>query len=148
MTEHPRAVRVGLRVDDRNPGHVHVSVFAGRNPGARGHAGKVTFRSDEWDEIMARYGSGPFVLFVADLIGQALPDAVVDVTDDPPGLSHYDYEAGRRLAGEGFYALLSAAMRRADSANADRLRAAFPGVWSDLQARYDSPGGYLPGDQG
>ena len=39
-----------------------------------------------------------------------------------------------------------AAMRKADSTNAAILRAAFPDVWADLQARYEAPGGVLDTD--
>lgn len=45
-----------------------------------------------------------------------------------------------------FYGLLMAAMRRADSTNAAKLRRAFPEVWDDLQARYEAPAGILPSD--
>jgi len=44
-------VSVGFRVDDENPGHVRVSIFAGTNFGARGHAGVLTFRAEEWPVI-------------------------------------------------------------------------------------------------
>lgn len=44
---------VGLRVDSRTGGHVQVSVFVGRNPGARGRAGVITLARDEWGEIAA-----------------------------------------------------------------------------------------------
>lgn len=47
-----------------------------------------------------------------------------------------------------FYALIMAAMRQADTANAERLRHMFPVVWDELQARYHAPGGLLPGDDG
>ena len=43
-----------------------------------------------------------------------------------------------------FYALIMAAMRKADSDNERLLRDAFPRVWDELQARYDAPGGVLP----
>lgn len=58
------------------------------------------------------------------------------------------YEASRKLAVDDhpFYALIMAAMRKADTLNADRLRRAFPEVWDELQARYDAPGGRLEGD--
>lgn len=60
----------------------------------------------------------------------------------------HEYEVGRQLALDGppFYALVQAAMRRADSENAAKLRAAWPEVWSELRARYDAPGGLLPGE--
>lgn len=70
-------------------------------------------------------------------------------------MSRYDYELSGRLAAgvavpaqpPPFYALLMAAMRRADSVNAMMLRNAFPDVWTELQARYDAPGGKLASDQ-
>lgn len=46
-----------------------------------------------------------------------------------------------------FYGLSMAAMRKADDANARKLRAAWPDVWAELQARYNAPGGYLPGER-
>jgi len=61
-------------------------------------------------------------------------------------LSHYDYERSLALRREPFYGLLMAAMRGADSNNADKLRAAWPRVWDELQDRYDAPGGLLESD--
>jgi hypothetical protein len=37
-------------------------------------------------------------------------------------------------------------MMRADSINVMRLRAAWPDVWDELQARYDAPGAVLDSD--
>lgn len=45
-------VTVGIRVDDRNVAHTRVSVFVGRNEDARGHAGHLVLRTDEWDDLM------------------------------------------------------------------------------------------------
>lgn len=45
-----------------------------------------------------------------------------------------------------FYALVMAAMRKADSTNLPRLIAAFPDVWADLYARYHAPLGLLETD--
>lgn len=45
-----------------------------------------------------------------------------------------------------FYALVIAAMMRADTMNAAKLRAAFPDLWEETQARYDAPGGVLDGE--
>ncbi len=63
-------------------------------------------------------------------------------------MSLYDYEVSRELEAHDlpFYALIMAAMRRADTDNLDLLRAAFPEVWAELSARYHAPGGMLPGD--
>lgn len=61
-------------------------------------------------------------------------------------MSLYDYTAAREIVGldKPFCAVVMAAMRQADTTNAAKLRAAFPEVWDELQARYDAPGGYLP----
>ena len=63
-------------------------------------------------------------------------------------MSLYDYQASKVISGQGhpFYALVMAAMREADTDNAAKLRAAWPDVWAELQARYNAPGGVLPGD--
>ena len=65
-------------------------------------------------------------------------------------MSHYDYEASKQIAKADppFYALVMAAMRKADSKNSARLKAAFPGTYDELQARYNAPGGHLPSDSG
>lgn len=44
-------VTAALRLDSVNPGHVIMSVFIGRNIGARGHSGTLTLRTDEWHEL-------------------------------------------------------------------------------------------------
>ena len=61
-------------------------------------------------------------------------------------MSHFDYVRSLELelADEPFYALIMAAMRRADSDNLTRLQEAFPGVWRELETRYNSPDGTLP----
>ena len=63
-------------------------------------------------------------------------------------LNLYDYEVSRNISAESppFYALIAAAMRQADSINIEKLRAAFPGVYADLVARYNAPGGKIEGD--
>jgi hypothetical protein len=62
----PRPVSCAVRVISRNAGHVHVAVWAGRNEGARGNAGTLTFRTDEWFELVDAAGgidsSGRLVL--------------------------------------------------------------------------------------
>lgn len=47
------ATTVMFREVDRNPGHVRITVWIGRNHGARGNAGTLTLRTDEWDELIA-----------------------------------------------------------------------------------------------
>ena len=63
-------------------------------------------------------------------------------------MSLYDYEISRGAAMRDlpFYALIQAAMRKADTRNAALLREAFPDTWDELQARYNAPGGLLVGD--
>ena len=63
-------------------------------------------------------------------------------------MSLHDYTESRRLEADDapFYGLIMAAMRRADTMNAHKLREAFPEVWEELQARYDAPAGILVGE--
>jgi hypothetical protein len=65
-------------------------------------------------------------------------------------MSLYDYEVSQQLSAEyhSFYALIMAAMRQADSDNAEALRSAFPDTWRELQARYNAHGGVLNSDTG
>lgn len=60
-------------------------------------------------------------------------------------MSLYDYQRSKVLAAhdEPFYALIMAAMRKADDANAKLLSAAWPGVWNELWRRYGAPGGRI-----
>ena len=62
----------------------------------------------------------------------------------------YDYEQSKALAQADvpFYALIMAAMRGADSLNAAKLKACWPDVWDEFEARYWAPGGQLAGDGG
>ncbi len=64
------------------------------------------------------------------------------------GRHYYDYIHSQHIAVHdwSFYALLMAAMRVADSTNADKLMQAFPSVHAELVARYNAPGGLLPGE--
>ena len=63
-------------------------------------------------------------------------------------MSYYDYKVSQEIARQGypFYALIMATLRKADSVNLAKLRAVFPDVDDELQARYNAPGGYLPGE--
>lgn len=56
-------------------------------------------------------------------------------------MSLFGYEMSRRVARHGlpFYALIMAAMRQADTANAAKLQQAWPEVWAELDARYNAP---------
>lgn len=60
----------------------------------------------------------------------------------------YNYKAGLELmkTDPPFYALIQCAMRKADTVNELKLRTMWPEVWDDLKARYNAPGGVLPGE--
>ena len=63
-------------------------------------------------------------------------------------MSLYDYQVSRQIS-EGdppFYALIMAAMRKADTFNMAKLQRAFPAVYDEVSARYNAPGGMLPGE--
>jgi hypothetical protein len=63
-------------------------------------------------------------------------------------MSYHEYMVSREMTSTDppFYALIMCAMRKADTTNAAKLRAAFPDVWNEFQARYDAPGGVLADD--
>ena len=63
-------------------------------------------------------------------------------------MSLHDYEAGAELMMNHppFYALIQAAMRRADTDDLEKLIRAWPEVWQELQKRYNAPSGLLPGE--
>lgn len=60
-------------------------------------------------------------------------------------MSLFDYEASRGIAEQDhpFYALIMAAMRKADTENLHKLRQAFPHTHHELMVRYHAPGGRL-----
>jgi hypothetical protein len=64
--------------------------------------------------------------------------------DDKMGLYEYTVSGDLDRQDIPFYALIMAAMRRADSDNLLLLQRAFPETWEELQRRYDAPGGRLP----
>lgn len=63
-------------------------------------------------------------------------------------MSWYDYQRAKELwiSDTPFYALVMAAMLKADSRNSALLGAVFGQVRRELDARYNAPGGKLPGD--
>lgn len=63
-------------------------------------------------------------------------------------MSHHDYQVAKDLwlADTPFYALVMAAMLRADTHNTALLGAVFPRVRAELEARYHAPGGKLATD--
>jgi hypothetical protein len=63
-------------------------------------------------------------------------------------MSYHEYMVSREMTSTDppFYALIMCAMRKADTTNAAKLRAAFPDVWNEFEARYNAPGGVLTDD--
>lgn len=64
-------------------------------------------------------------------------------------MSFHEYTVSQELAKQDppFYALIMAAMRKADTDNAMKLREAFPDTWTELLDRYHAPGGMLPAER-
>ena len=63
-------------------------------------------------------------------------------------MSLIDYNQSQKIAMQDFYfyALIMAAMRKADTENLEKLREAWPATWAELQARCNAPGGLLDGE--
>lgn len=63
-------------------------------------------------------------------------------------MSLHDYQAAIEMfkKDEPFYALIMAAMLKADSDNCFKLERLFPETWRELRARYNAPGGRLEGE--
>lgn len=62
------------------------------------------------------------------------------------GIHAYHCAIRLSVADHPFYALIGAAMLRADSDNFERLKFVFPEVWRELQERYNAPLGVIPSD--
>jgi len=64
-------------------------------------------------------------------------------------MSYYNYAMSQRIVrgDPPFYALIMAAMWKADSRNFDLLKEAWPEVWAEFIARYDAPAGRLAGEE-
>lgn len=64
-------------------------------------------------------------------------------------MSWHEYDASRDLAAQDppFYGIIMAAMRQADDDNLELLKGCWPDVFDELQARYNAPGGLLPGEE-
>ena len=55
-----------------------------------------------------------------------------------------EYNQSKSLSADGsFQGLIMAAMRNADNNNLEKLKAAFPDTWQELNDRYHAPGGAL-----
>ena len=63
-------------------------------------------------------------------------------------MSLFDYRESQALSASdpSFAALMMAALRKADTLNATIIRAEWPEIAREMQARYDAPGGVLPGE--
>lgn len=88
---------------------------------------------------------------VATITGDGWTCSLLDITIINPTKEHTmttttftpgvtEYREGRIASaqGYGFYSLIEAAMRTADSEQIEVLRNAYPNVYADLMARYDS----------
>lgn len=64
-------------------------------------------------------------------------------------MSLYDYLRSRDVAvlDVPFYTLIMAALRQADTENAEKIRLAWPDVAQEFKARYNAPGGVLAGEE-
>lgn len=64
-------------------------------------------------------------------------------------MSRYDYMASMEIVQKDypFYAMIMAAMRKADNINIEMLKRCWPDVWQELQERYYAPGGFIEGEQ-
>jgi hypothetical protein len=62
-------------------------------------------------------------------------------------VSQYAYKRAQELEGDDFYGLIMAAMMGADNNNLAKLRRAWPEIHGELVARYNAPGGLLPGER-
>lgn len=63
-------------------------------------------------------------------------------------MSRYDYRISQELAAADvpFYALIMAAIRKADDRNLQLLMLAWPDVYREFVSRFNAPGGVLPED--
>jgi hypothetical protein len=63
-------------------------------------------------------------------------------------MSLHEYRMSLELSKDDppFYALIMAAMRKADTDNTEKFKAMWPEVWDELYRRYHAPGGILPDD--
>ena len=60
-------------------------------------------------------------------------------------MSLHEYEEGLEITAKDppFYALIQAAMRKADTTNLELLKGCWPDVLLELRVRYNAPGGML-----
>lgn len=63
------------------------------------------------------------------------------------GLHAYSVSLELAKGDPPFSAFIFCAIRKADSVNLERLRLAFPELVSEMEARYNAPGGRLVGER-
>lgn len=65
-------------------------------------------------------------------------------------MSLYGYRQSLDISAKdpSFASLIMAALRKADSINALKLENMWPGICSEMQERYNAPGGLLEGEKG
>lgn len=65
-------------------------------------------------------------------------------------MSLHAYKVSQEISKENppFSALIMAAMRKADTQNAVKLRLAFPEIYDELEERYWTPGGLIASEGG
>ena len=63
-------------------------------------------------------------------------------------MSLHSYQRAMEMSAqdEPFYALIMAAMVRADSDNIEMLKSCWPDTWAELDASYHASGGILEGE--
>lgn len=61
-------------------------------------------------------------------------------------MSYHEYLAAKEIlaADPPFYALLMAAIHKADTDNSEKLKEAWPELWLETYQRYNAPGGLFP----
>lgn len=141
---------MNLKVLEANDRHVRVAHFIGPELGSMQHAGELTFRPDEWEDYVAhlmvscdeKHGGVDRGILVHIRTSGDLPGG----RESQRGQLQFCYETSKQIQGGGFYTLLMAAMRLADTANIELLKKTYPDVWEELQERYNAPGGLLIGE--
>ena len=64
-------------------------------------------------------------------------------------MSFFDYRVSLELSKDDppFSALITAAIRKADTQNLSKLVFAWPEIYQEFRARYNVPGGFLPDEE-
>lgn len=63
-------------------------------------------------------------------------------------MTHNEYQESQEIDrhGYGFYAIVMAAMLKADTANTHKLKHMWPWIYDELEARHNATGGHLSAD--